>query len=436
MMMKYPKIKINKLLLIPKLPGVYLMRDASDSIIYIGKAKTLRVRISSYFSADVNSKASAIVAAMQKIDYILCASEREALVIERCLINKVKPYFNSMWKDDKSYPYIKFSINESFPRLVLTRKKSRDGALYFGPYPKVFYIKKLVRWLVKLFGIRSCKMNLVEGLPLVGEKFKSCIYHHMGICMAPCLGNIASENYKKKIKGIELFLRGGFKKLEKEWRMKMLHLSQNLCFEEAKEIRDRLYALQNISERIIISEIRHDEIDKFIQRSDSVSELKKMLGLKCLPTIIEGFDNSNLQGTNAVASMVRFQNGIVDKKNYRRFKIKTVVGTDDFASIKEVVFRRYSLLIRKNEKMPNLILVDGGKGQLKAAVDALRKLRLQIPVISLAKKNEHIFLQNNPKALTLSKHSEALRLLQSIRDEAHRFAVNYHRQLRKKEFGV
>jgi excinuclease ABC subunit C len=434
--MKYPKIKFNKLAQIPKLPGVYLMRDVSDNIIYIGKAKTLRGRISSYFSAGVNSKAAAIVTAMQKIDYILCVSEREALVIERCLINKVKPHFNSMWKDDKSYPYIKFSINESFPRLVLTRKKNKDGALYFGPYPKVFYVKKLVRWLVKLFRIRSCKMNLVEEFLPVGEKVKSCIYHHMGTCMAPCLGNIASKNYKIKIKGIELFLRGKFKKLEKEWRMKMLYLSQNLFFEEAKEVRDRLYALQSISERIIINEVGHDEINKFVQRSDSVSELKRNLGLKCLPTIIEGFDNSNLQGTNAVASMVRFQNGIVDRKNYRRFKIKTVIGADDFASIREVVFRRYSLLVRKNETMPNLILVDGGKGQLKAAVSALQELRLQIPVVSLAKKSEGIFLQNKSKALTLSKHSEALRLLQSIRDEAHRFAISYHRRLRKKEFGV
>jgi len=430
------KIKSNKLAQIPKLPGVYFMRDGAGNIIYIGKSKVLKERISSYFGADINSKAATIVTAMQKIDYILCTSEREALIIERYLINKVKPYFNSMWKDDRSYPYIKFSINESFPRLVFTRKKIKDGALYFGPYPKIFYIKKLIRWLVKLFKIRYCKMNLVEGFLPAKKKVEGCIYHHMEMCMAPCLGNVMSEDYKKKTKGVELFLSGRFKKLEMEWKRKMFYLSQNLRFEEAKELRDRLYALQSISERIIISEIKQGEINEFIQRANSVNELKKELGLKCLPTIIEGFDNSNLQGTNAVASMVRFQNGVMDKKNYRRFKIKTVMGADDFASIKEVIFRRYSLLLRKNERMPDLILIDGGKGQLKAAVSALDELRLHVPVISLAKKSEIIFLQNEPKVLILSKHSVALMLLQSIRDEAHRFAINYHRQLRGKEFGA
>ncbi|MDR3256850.1 MAG: excinuclease ABC subunit UvrC [Endomicrobium sp.] len=430
------KTKNKQLAQIPKLPGVYIMRDGIGNIVYIGKAKSLKDRILSYFNADINSKAATIITVMHKIDYILCTSEREALIIERQLINKVKPYFNSMWKDDKSYPYIKFSIKEDFPRLTFTRKKIKDESLYFGPYPQIFYIKKLVRWLVKLFKIRPCKLNIVESSLPEEKKVKSCLYYHTEMCFAPCLGKIISKDYKEKIKNVELFLNGKFKKLEDEWKTQMFNLSQNLRYEEAIEIRDRLYALQNISERVMISEITQDEINQSVQRADSINELKNILGLKSQPAIIEGFDNSNIQGTNAVASMVRFQNGIADNKNYRRFKIKTVFGADDFASMREVVFRRYSSLIRKNEKMPDLILIDGGKGQLGAAVSALEELQLQIPIISLAKKNEEIFLPTKDNPLVLSRHSAALRLLQSVRDEAHRFAINYHRKLRSKEFGV
>ncbi|MDR3092752.1 MAG: excinuclease ABC subunit UvrC [Endomicrobium sp.] len=428
--------KNQRLEQIPKLPGVYIMRDGIGNIIYIGKAKSLKNRLSSYFNADINSKATTVITAMRKIEYILCASEREALLVERQLIHKIKPYFNAMWKDDKSYPYIKFSISEDFPRLTFTRKKLKDGGLYFGPYPQIFYIKKLVRWLVKLFKIRPCKMELSKDFLPEEKKVKSCLYCHTEMCYAPCLGKITSKEYKEKIKDVELFLNGKFKKLEDEWETQMFNLSQSLSYEEAKEIRDRLYALQSMSERVMISEITQDEINQSVQRADSINELKNVLGLKRPPAVIEGFDNSNIQGTNAVASMVRFQNGIADKKNYRKFKIKTVIGADDFASMREVVSRRYSSLIRKNENLPDLILIDGGKGQLGAAVSALQELQTQIPIISLAKKNEEIFFPTKDKALVLSRHSEALKLLQSVRDEAHRFAVSYHRKLRAKEFGI
>ncbi|MDR2437184.1 MAG: excinuclease ABC subunit UvrC [Endomicrobium sp.] len=423
----------KKLEQIPKLPGVYIMRDGIGNIVYIGKAKSLKDRLSSYFNADTNSKAASVITAMRKIDYILCTSEREALIVEGQLIKKIKPYFNSMWKDDKSYPYIKFSISEDFPRLTFTRKKNDDGSLYFGPYPQLSYIKKLVRWLVKFFKIRPCKLNFRQ-LKLPEEKnVKSCIYYHTDMCSAPCMGNISPKNYKNKIKDVVLFLNGKFKKLRDEWQTRMIDLSDNMCYEEAKEIRDRLYAIENMSERVMISEITQNEINKSVQRAASINELKNVLGLKNTPAVIEGFDNSNIQGTNAVASMVRFHNGIADKKNYRRFKIKTVEGSDDFATMREVVFRRYSSLIRKNEKFPDLILIDGGKGQLRAAVSALEELQVNIPIVSLAKKNEEIFSPTKDKALVISKHCNALKLLQSVRDEAHRFALAYHRHLREKE---
>ncbi|MDR0956268.1 MAG: excinuclease ABC subunit UvrC [Endomicrobium sp.] len=424
--------KYEKLEQMPQLPGVYIMYDVGGNIIYIGKSKNLKNRISSYFNADVNSKSTTIITAMCKINYILCASEREALLIERQLIRKIKPYFNIMWKDDKSYPYIKLSINEDFPRLILTRKNLEDNALYFGPYPKIFYIKKLVRWLEKLFKLRSCKMNIIENLLPKEKKVKSCIYYHTKMCPGPCLGKITSKDYKNKIKDIKLFLNGKLKKLRNEWKKQMFSLSKNMHYEEAKEIRDRLYAFENMSERVIINEVFQKDVDKLVQKAKGINELKIVLKLKHQPVIIEGFDNSNMQGTNAVASVVRFQNGIADKKNYRRFKIKTVLGADDFASMKEIVFRRYSSLIKKREKMPDLILIDGGKGQLNAALNALKKLEIQIPIISLAKKKEEVFMPSKDKSLILSRHSEALKLLQSIRNESHRVAINYHRKLREK----
>jgi len=419
---------------IPKLPGVYLMRDGIGNIIYIGKAKSLKDRIASYFNADNESKSAAIITSMRKIDYILCASEREALIVERQLINKVKPHFNAMWKDDKSYPYIKFTSNEDFPRLTMTRKKIKDGAKYFGPYPQVYYIKKLVAWLSKLFKIRPCKLEFSEAKLPELKKVKSCLYAHTGICAAPCMGKISSKDYKDKIQSIEMFLNGKFKKLADDWKDEMETLSAQTRYEEAAQIRDRLYALEGMSERVMIEEITQDDIKDSVARADSIKELKQILHLPKMPVIIEGFDNSNIQGTDAVASMVRWTNGLADKKHYRKFKIKTVAGADDFATMREVVFRRYSGIIRRNEQMPDLILIDGGKGQLSAAVSALEELQIKLPIISLAKKNEEIYLPDKDKPIVLSRNSAALRLLQSVRDEAHRFAVTFHRSLRAKRF--
>jgi excinuclease ABC subunit C len=246
------------------------------------------------------------------------------------------------------------------------------------------------------------------------------------------MGKIASADYREKVKDAELFLNGRFKSLEDEWESQMYELSAKMEFEQAKEIRDRLFAIRSMGERVMISEITKEDIQKSVERSDSINELKQVLAMKRMPAVIEGFDNSNIQGTDAVSSMVRFLNGLPDKNNYRRFKVKTVTGADDFTTMRDVVLRRYCRLIRKNEKMPDLILIDGGKGQLNAAMSALEELRLQLPIVSLAKKNEEIYMPHKDKPLVLSRHSPALRLLQSVRDEAHRFAIQYHRKLREK----
>ena len=419
---------------IPHLPGVYIMRDSAANIIYIGKAKDLKNRISSYFHSDTDSKAFSIISAMKTINYILCASEREAFLVERQLIKKVQPYFNAMWKDDKTYPYIKLTVAEDFPRLVMTRKVVKDGALYFGPYPQLTYIKKLILWLNKVFKIRPCKISLSEKeLPKL-EKVKSCLYYHTGLCFGPCMGKISSADYKNNLKEVETFFNGKLKKLADTWQKEMVELSNKQEYEKAKEIRDRLFAIQSISQRVAIREISIEDINQYVSKTDSLQELKQVLKLHKLPAVMECFDISNTSGTNPVASMVQFVNAKPNKSGYRKFKIKTVNQINDFAMIKEAVFRRYSGIIRRNEQFPDLIVIDGGKIQLAYAQSALDEIGIYIPMISLAKQEEEVFMVGKPKSLMLPRNSLALRLLQAIRDEAHRFAITFHKQLRAKDF--
>ena len=418
---------------IPHLPGVYIMRDSAANIIYIGKAKDLKNRITSYFHSDTDSKSFSIISAMRTINYILCSSEREAFLVERELIKKVQPYFNAMWKDDKSYPYIKLTA-EDFPRLIMTRKVINDGSLYFGPYPQLTYIKKLIVWLNKVFKIRPCKINFSENNLPKEEKVKSCLYYHTGMCFGPCMGKISSEDYKNNLKEAELFFKGKFKKLKTVWEKEMFAASSEQNYEKAKEIRDRLYAIEAMKQRVVISQISVEDINQYVLKTDSLQELKQVLKLQKLPAVMECFDISNTSGTNPVASMVRFINGKPDKSGYRKFKIKTVDQINDFAMINEAVFRRYSGIIRRNEQFPDLVIIDGGKGQLAYAQKALDEIGIYLPLISLAKQEEEIFMVGKEKSIKLSRNSLALRVLQAIRDEAHRFAITFHKSLRAKEF--
>ena len=419
---------------IPHLPGVYIMRDSAANIIYVGKAKDLKNRISSYFHSDTDSKAFSIISAMKTINYILCASEREAFLVERQLIKKIQPYFNAMWKDDKTYPYIKLTVGEDFPRLVMTRKVIKDGALYFGPYPQLTYIKKLILWLNKVFKIRPCKINFSEKeLPKL-EKVKSCLYYHTGMCFGPCMGKISSIDYKDNLKEVETFFNGKLKRLSDTWQKEMVELSNKQEYEKAKEIRDRLFAIQSISQRVAIREISIEDINQYVSKTDSLQELREVLKLHKLPAVMECFDISNTSGTNPVASMVQFVNAKPNKSGYRKFKIKTVNQINDFAMIKEAVFRRYSGIIRRNEQFPDLIVIDGGKIQLAYAQSALDEIGIYIPMISLAKQEEEIFMVGKQKSIMLPRNSLGLRLLQAIRDEAHRFAITFHKQLRAKAF--
>ena len=419
---------------IPHLPGVYIMRDSAANIIYIGKAKDLKNRISSYFHSDTDSKAFSIISAMKTINYILCSSEREAFLVEQQLIKKVQPYFNAMWKDDKSYPYIKLTVSEDFPRLVMTRKLIKDGALYFGPYPQLTYIKKLIPWLNKVFKIRPCKISFSEKeLPKM-EKVKSCLYYHTGLCFGPCMGKISSADYKNNLREVETFFSGKLKKLADTWQKEMLERSNKCEFEKAKEVRDRLFAIKAMSQRVAIREISIEDINQYVSKTDSLQELREVLKLHKLPAVMECFDISNTSGTNPVASMVQFVNAKPNKSGYRKFKIKTVHQINDFAMIKEAVFRRYSGIIRRNEQFPDLIVIDGGKIQLAYAQSALDEIGIYIPMISLAKQEEEIFMVGKQKSIILPRNSLGLRVLQAIRDEAHRFAITFHKQLRAKNF--
>jgi excinuclease ABC subunit C len=422
---------------LPNSPGVYIMRDSAANIIYIGKARALKKRVASYFKNTPDVKTLGILSSLRHIDFVLCESERDALVFERRLINRYKPFYNSMWKDDKSYPYLKLSLNEDFPRLILTRRKLKDGGEYFGPYPQVIPIKKLQWWLTKMFRLRLCRLELgVKHLPKI-SKVKSCLYLHTGKCPGPCVGKISLEDYNKNVKEVNLFLKAKFLELKDVWEKEMRAASNNREYEKAADLRDRLGALEQMQEKVVIREIQKEDLALSLKSTNALKELKDELKLPKWPLVIEGFDISNISGALAVGSMVRFSNGQPDQSGYRKFRIKTVAGPDDFAMLKEVIYRRYKRMLDEKGKLPDLILVDGGKGQLSAAVEILYKLGLKkTPIVSIAKKEEELFTPGTPPGLKLPKDSVALRLLQRVRDEAHRFGLSYHHTLRKKKLNL
>ena len=419
---------------LPDTPGVYLMKDAAGTIIYIGKAINLKRRIYSYFKDDTGWKETGIVNTLRTIDYVLCASEREALVIERQLINKYQPFFNAMWKDDKSYPYIKLTSKEDFPRLFLTRKKIRDGSEYFGPYPQVMPIKKLVFWLVRVFKLRPCRIEIrSSGMP-DAKKVKSCLYLHTGKCYGPCLGKITPAEYKRNSKAVSLFLKGKFVELQNVWEKEMAAASRKMEYEKAADLRDRLNAIAQMREKVIIRELSAEDLKLTIGKTDALKELTEKLGLPRWPGVIDGFDISNISGTLAGGSMVFFRNGLPEKSSYRKYRIKTVAGSDDYAMLREVIYRRYKRLLDEKAGLPDLVLIDGGKGQLSAAVWALQKLGLtHLPVASIAKRKEEIYLPDKDAPVELTVRSPALHVLQRVRDESHRFALSYHQNRRKNQ---
>jgi excinuclease ABC subunit C len=421
------------------------MRDIAGKIIYIGKAKDLKKRVASYFGVRPHDpKVSAMMTSVRLVDFVPVPSEKDALILEQKLIHRIKPLYNVMWRDDKSFPFVKITSNEDYPRLLLTRRRKRDGAKYFGPFPDVGSVKRLLLslWKSRVFPLRPCRYEfhkkdieadggLLKSKPSLNRKVQSCLYLHTGACPAPCVGKISSARYLKTAQEAEMFFRGRSKALVEKWEKEMAEASKKMDFERAGDLRDRLAAIHHVSENVAVRQVNEKNLGIYVDISRALTELKEALGLPHLPLRIEGFDISNIQATEPVASLVVYERGKPAKDQYRKFKIKTVRGQNDFAMMGEVVYRRYRRLKEEGAQLPDLILIDGGKGQLGAAVQSLQELNLEkISIASLAKKEEEIFLPGLAQSIRLPKDSPALHILQAVRDEAHRFALSFHRQRR------
>jgi excinuclease ABC subunit C len=534
-------------------PGVYLFRDKSGHILYIGKAKSLRPRVRSYFqnSQALSPKTAVLMNKVWDVETILVDTEIEALMLEATLIKKHKPKYNINLRDDKSYPYIRIT-NELLPRIFVTRRIIKDGSRYLGPFTDVRHLRHIMRTARKIFPIRSCRYPFTEEM-IAKKKVKVCLDYHIKRCQGPCEGLISSQTYNDMIRQVEKFLRGKTRELVSELEQKMQQESKNLNYEEAARLRDQIqlienfyfkaqkvvsgdfedrdvislavegedacsvifkvrdgkvvgrqhFYLQNVEEKeiaVILSQFMQQHYsltddypnqiflpedpeeqqllenwlsksaghivnliipqigekkklvelaqknarylldDLLIQKEKkkehivySVKMLQKHLHLENPPRRIEAFDISNFQGQDAVASMVCFFNGKPRKTEYRHFKIRSKQTPDDFAMMQEVVTRRYQRVLKEGNPLPDLVLIDGGKGQLSSARQALLELDMRDqPVIGLAKRLEEVFIPGSSEPQNIPKSSAGLKLLQQIRDESHRFAIDYHRKLRSK----
>ncbi len=530
---------INNLSKLPEKSGVYLYKNNEKKIIYIGKAINLKKRVNSYFSKKhADPKTNALVSSIKSLDFIITANEVEALILEANLIKKHKPRFNIDLKDNKSYPFIKVTLYEDFPRVLKTRKFVNDGSKYFGPYTNVNIIYRNLEIIQRLFKVRTCNKKITQN-----KNIKPCLNYHIGRCSGACTGGITKEEYGKVLENVMIFLSGKLDNLSKRLEKAMKQASEKLEFEKAAFFRDQLNFVNRISEnqkvytadkkdrdvigfysqmnkyyftvlffregkllgkRAYSSEIKEDkeqaltyfiaqyyednqvpdeiflphEISDFFlvvqmlnkkngvkllypkkgikkrmldmadnnakyeflkdkklsEKEGALVELKNAIGVDLLPRRIECFDISNTDGLLAVGSMVSFFNGRPDKKNYRIFKIRSKQGPDDFGMMQEVVSRRYTRVINEGLLKPDLILIDGGQGQVNVAKKILNALELSdIPVIGLAKKRETIVFSDKRPDLNLEHTNEGLRLLIKIRDEAHRFGITFHKKLRSKK---
>ncbi|MDD5259720.1 MAG: excinuclease ABC subunit UvrC [bacterium] len=420
---------LEKIKQLPDQSGVYLMKNRRGEIIYVGKATSLKKRVSSYFQGKgFSPKVQALVSHIVAIDYIPTRSEKAALLLEFELIKRYRPRYNVMYRDDKSYPYLKITMKEQWPRLMVTRIVRKDGAKYYGPYPDGSHLRRIVRAVRKYFPLRYCRQT---NIPV-----KSCLYFHLKRCAAPCLGKVSREQYLRMLREVDLFLRNRPRQLLQYLDQQLANYSQTMEYEQAQ----RVYQEKQFIEEIL-AHINFRQVDPTALLQSHLPELpqqqmlpllQKELGLPCLPRRIEAFDISNISGQLAVGSMVTFINGKPAQQEYRRFRIKSISGIDDYAMLGEVLHRRYSYLAECQAKRPDLILIDGGKGQLSQAVSKLRELDEQIPLASIAKREEKIFLPGQADPLALDRRSPALQLVRHIRDEAHRFAISYHRLLRRK----
>lgn len=418
----------------PTSPGVYLMKDAQGVVIYIGKAKSLRNRASSYFhqAAALEHRTAELVKHIADIDFIETESEVEAILMEARLVKDVQPRFNSDLKDDKSFPYLQIRVREEFPRVEFTRKPRRKGVRLYGPFTSARSLRMAVQVLQRIFQFRTCSLD-IKSSEERWRWYRPCILHNIRQCTAPCNFRVTREEYRKQIRSLRMVLEGKKDRLIREMEKEMFAAAEATQFEKAAKIRDEIEALRKLEMRGSADTDVQPHVFHINPRK-GLRGLQKVLGLQKPPRVIEGMDIAHFQGADTVASLVSFIDGTPFKPGYRRFKIQSVSGVDDFASMREVVFRRFRRLREEDAPFPDILLIDGGKGQLNAAVEAFRLLEVEPPtVISLAKREEEIFRPGEAESIRLSRHSSALRLLQSVRDEAHRFAQHYHHLLQKKK---
>ncbi len=443
----------GKLSSLPHKPGIYLMRDRLGTVIYVGKARDLRKRVSQYFHPSRKMgwdlKFRALVDAIHDFDFHIVRSEPEALLLESKLIKEFHPRYNVSFRDDKRFLLLKVNLNDPIPRFTLTRLKQDDGARYFGPFPNAGSLRSTLALVRRQYHIRGCR-------PLTpGERdYKHCLYAHLKYCTAPCIGNVSREEYLGQVKAACDFLEGQCNEMQGQLEDEMKKAAAAQEYERAAALRDLLTDLKRTTKKVNRFERLPYSLPLAINADKDLEELAAALGLPAPPQRIEGFDISNISGTFAVASLVSFRDGRPDRNNYRRFKIKTVQGQNDFASIAEVVRRRYSRVLKESKveadsaqtlpldegngkasrfalSLPDLILIDGGKGQLSAACEELEKLGLSsVPIIGLAKEFEEIYRPGEKGPLRLSHDTGALKLLQRVRDESHRFANTYNAKLR------
>ena len=423
----------EKARLFPTTSGVYLMKDAQGRVIYIGKAKNLRSRAGSYFqkTAETDRRVRDWIGEVADIDFLAADSEVDALLMEARLIKDIQPKHNQDLKDDKSFPYLQITTGEDFPRVNFTRQPLDRGVKLYGPFPRAKSLRGAIQVLQRIFKFRTCSLDIEEG-DARWRWFRPCLLHSIHQCTAPCNLRIDREAYRTDIRRLRLFLDGKKEAVLKEMEDEMRAASKELKFEKAARLRDEIKALQTLNLRGDLKKHAQPEVF-FVDPRKGLKGLQKVLQLESVPRTIDGVDIAHLGGTETVGSLVTFIDGLPFKPGYRRYKIKSVAGIDDYASIREVVTRRVRTLRDHDEPFPDIFLIDGGKGQLGAAVSAFEALGVPVPtLISLAKREEEIYVPGRPDPIVLSRRSFALRLLQYVRDEAHRFAQHYHHMLRSK----
>jgi excinuclease ABC subunit C len=417
----------------PPSPGVYLMKDARGVVLYVGKAKNLRNRTSHYFTkaALEDARTKDLVPLIADVDFLPAESEVDAVLLEARLIKDIQPRFNVELKDDKTFPYLQIRVREDFPRVEFTRKPLRRGVKLYGPFTSAKGLRKAVQVLQRVFQFRTCSLDIDENDPR-WRWFRPCLLHSIRQCTAPCNFRVTREDYRKQIRALRMVLEGKKARLVAEMEKEMREAGEATLFERAARLRDDIAALQSLGKRGDVERDQQPEVFP-IDPKRGLAGLRKVLGLPKVPRTVEGVDIAHLGGQEAVASLVRFIDGLPFKPGYRRYRIRSVQGVDDFASIREVVTRRFRRLSEQEDVFPDILLIDGGKGQLNAALEVFTILGVEPPcLISLAKREEEVYRPGEAEPLRLSRHSAALRLLQYVRDEAHRFAQHYHHILRRK----